>query len=216
MCPVSHYHQLNQISQLIALLNPKNVLDIGPGFGTYGVLSREYLEIWGKEKNYHHWQKTIEAIEVFPKYLTPLHNFIYDKIHIGNALDILPKLKNKYDLILLIDVLEHFSCIEGQKLISLCKQKTKNILISTPRRMSDQKDTFSNPYETHLCQWQKNNFAQLKPNFRIPNEFSFIYFIGKDTNQVKKLLRSEQKILYKERLKNLLPFYKTIKNKFSH
>ncbi|MDD3774139.1 MAG: small ribosomal subunit Rsm22 family protein [Patescibacteria group bacterium] len=215
MCPVSHYNQLNQISQTIASLNPKKILDIGPGFGTYGVLSREYLEVWGKEKNYNQWQKTIDAIEVFPKYLTPLHDFIYNKIYVGNALKVLPTLKTKYDLILLIDVLEHFSCKDGQKLIYLCKKKAKNIIVSTPRRMSDQKDTFGNSFETHLCQWQKKDFEKNKPNFRIPNEFSFIYFIGQDSKKVHKILQKEKTILYKEKIKNLIPFYQKIKRNSS-
>ena len=44
--PSSHYFQLNEIVDLIALTNPVKVLDIGVGFGKYGFLAREYLELW--------------------------------------------------------------------------------------------------------------------------------------------------------------------------
>jgi hypothetical protein len=41
--PTSHPHQLNQIVELIMLTDPHSLLDVGIGFGKYGVLAREYL-----------------------------------------------------------------------------------------------------------------------------------------------------------------------------
>jgi len=40
--PSSHLLQLNEIMQLIFLTKPQSLLDIGVGFGKYGVLAQEY------------------------------------------------------------------------------------------------------------------------------------------------------------------------------
>lgn len=91
--PSSHYFQLNEIVDLIALTNPVKVLDIGVGFGKYGFLAREYLELWKDGGEYQKWDRQIDGIEAFEPYITPVHKFIYNTIFIGNALDILPSLQ---------------------------------------------------------------------------------------------------------------------------
>ena len=58
---------------------------------------------------YGDWQCRIDCIEAFEKYITPAHKYIYNNIYIGNATGILPALDHHYDLILMVDVLEHFT-----------------------------------------------------------------------------------------------------------
>jgi len=182
--PSSHLYQLNEIMSLIYFTKPQNILDIGVGFGKYGVLCREYLELWDGRQEYTKWERRIDGIEAFEKYITPLHKFIYDNIYIGNAIDILPTLEISYDVILLVDVLEHFEYEQGLQLLSECKNKGKNIIISTPRNIGSQKDAFGNVYETHKFQWTKKHFEKIKPIFFIPNTYSLICYIGKDAPQV--------------------------------
>lgn len=47
-------------------------------------------------------------MEVFEGYKNPLHTYAYDKVYYSNILDVIDKLP-QYDVILLIDVLEHFT-----------------------------------------------------------------------------------------------------------
>ena len=51
----------------------------------------------------------IDGIEACPEYITPHHKLIYNNIYIGDALNIIHTIKQNYDLILLIDIFEHFS-----------------------------------------------------------------------------------------------------------
>ena len=74
--PTSHFYQLNEIVELVTLTNPKSVLDIGIGFGKYGFLLREYLELRDGRNKYNDWKRRIDGIEVFEEYLTPVHHFI--------------------------------------------------------------------------------------------------------------------------------------------
>jgi len=178
--PSSHFLQINEIVQLIYLLKPSTVLDVGVGFGKYGLLAREYLELWDGRGKYNQWSRRIDGIEVFEGYLTPLHDYLYDHIYIGNALDIIPDLDVTYDLILVIDVLEHFTHDEGVRLLEACQRKGRNFLVSTPKDIGTQEEAFDNPYERHKSQWQMGYFDKFEKYFFVPNLKSYIYLIGED------------------------------------
>ena len=106
-------------------------------------------------------------------------------------IDILPNLETDYDLILLIDILEHFDYEEGMKLMEECKKRGKNIIISTPKDIGSQKDAFGNRFETHKFQWRKKHFDKFVKRFYVPNEYSLIYYIGDDASKVKSNIKME-------------------------
>ncbi|MBU4274712.1 class I SAM-dependent methyltransferase [Patescibacteria group bacterium] len=176
--PSSYPKNISTIICEIKHLMPKKVLDIGPGFGKYGLLCREYLEIWnllGYRKK--EWKTRIDAIEVFSKYITPVHKYIYNNIYIGDAQKIIPKLKIKYDVSLLIDVLEHFTKIEGKRLLNNLKKKSKTILVAIPRKPGKQKKVFGNKYETHKALWSRKELVKAGAKKFLNSENSWICLI---------------------------------------
>jgi len=176
--PTSNFFQINQIVQTIYHLKPNSLLDVGVGFGKYGFLAREYLELWDGRDDYDQWTRRIDGIEVFPDYLTPIHNIVYDNIYVGDALELVPALETHYDLVLLIDIIEHFTHDEGRRLLADCLRIGNNVLIATPKDITQQETTFSNPYERHRSQWQKWHFEKYEQQCQIDNTQSFIYLIG--------------------------------------
>ena len=98
--PSSQYYHISKLMEMIISLNPKSVLDIGSGFGKFGVLCREYLELWDGRQKYE-FNRRIDGVEVFQEYISPLHRYVYDNIYNENILDIVQKLKIRYDLVLL-------------------------------------------------------------------------------------------------------------------
>lgn len=199
--PTSYLHQLNEITEIITLLAPQSLLDIGPGFGKYGVLAREYLEFRDGRKKYTDWQRRIDALEIFPGYITPLHEFIYDHILIGDALEILPTLEGRYDLILLIDVIEHLPLEQGHQLLNQCQQSARNTLVSTPVEFFPQKGAFENPHEAHASFWPPDRFQVYSPRMFIPNAYSTICVIGEEAPRLHKALR-----MGRRELKRWFPF----------
>jgi hypothetical protein len=184
--PTSHPNQLNQILEVFLKIRPNSVLDVGVGFGKIGVLAREYLEFWDGTQDYKNWRHKIDGVEVFEHYLTPLHEFIYNNIYIGEASKVLPKLTEKYDLLLIIDVIEHFTEADGLAFLDLCFKRARNVLISTPREMNAQGDTFDNSYETHLFQWTQEHFNTYPNSVRLhTNNDSLIFLIGEDSKKVR-------------------------------
>ena len=179
---------MNEIMELITITNPNKMLDVGVGFGKYGFLSREYLELWDGRQKYNDWKKQIDGIEVFKDYITPLHHYIYNKIYIGNVIDILPEIETDYDLVLLIDVFEHFGYQDGMKLLEECFKHGKNVLVSIPKDIGTQGETFGNPFEAHKFQWKKKHFEKYPRRIFISNQYSLICYIGDRSSDLEKAI----------------------------
>ncbi|HTX87626.1 MAG TPA: hypothetical protein VMC08_01465 [Bacteroidales bacterium] len=190
--PSSHPYQLNEIMELVRLTDPRRMLDIGTGFGKYGFLSREYLELWDGREKYGEWERQIDGIEAFEPYLTPVHRYIYSKIFTGEASAILEKLDPGYDLVLMIDVLEHFTREDGIRILERCGRISRNILVSVPLTVTPQESAFGNPFEQHRSQWVRKDFESLGPVFFVPNPRSLICYIGEDSARVSAIYRKER------------------------
>lgn len=171
---------------LIIALKPMKVLDLGTGFGKYGVLCREYLDLWDGRQKYE-FVRQIDGVEVFKEYITPIHHFVYDNFYNDNIVSVINKLEMGYDLILLLDVLEHFDKDEGRFLLDKLLTKNTGILISTPKHPSAQGDAFGNIHETHRSVWSKQELSQMAKIFLIPDNISIICYITKNADSIKKL-----------------------------
>ncbi len=158
--PVSDYLQISQILDEIVRLKPRSILDVGCGIGIYGALCRVYLEgdnlydrenlTFNKKEN---WKIKIDCIEGFEKYITDLHRAVYNEIFIDDARKVLNNLNNKaYELVLAIDILEHFQKEDGIAFIKELKRVGKNVIIATPA--APQKQIVpENPLEDHRSCW---------------------------------------------------------------
>jgi SAM-dependent methyltransferase len=191
--PSSHPYQLNEILELIIETNPGKLLDIGIGFGKYGFLAREYLELWQPDAVYGDHKRQIDGIEAFEAYLTPLHHLIYNHIYTGDAKEVLPTLSDRYDLILMIDVFEHFTYEDGLKVLEQCRRCGRNILISVPMVMSVQDEVFGNPYETHRYNWSRRDFSRIPDKFFVNNSKSTICYIGEDSQRISNILKKRNR-----------------------
>jgi hypothetical protein len=145
-------------------VNPRSILDVGAGFGKYGVLFREYLDIWNADDlartSRQAWGTRLEGIEICADYLTPLHEFIYDKIHVGNALDVIAGL-GRFDLIFGGDVLEHFEKGDGRRLVRmLYDHAEKCVLLTYPKNAASREGVWGNECEAHLSVWTREDFEE--------------------------------------------------------
>jgi hypothetical protein len=161
-----------------------SILDVGAGFGKYGVLCREYLELWDGRYQYHDFQRRIDAVEVFADYITPVHRFIYNNVYTEDILTLIPKLDIKYDMVLLIDVLEHFEHPIGQNLLErllTIDRKAKGVLVSTPKNPSPQKAKFGNHYEIHRARWTEDELKRTAKFCHItPEPTSIVAYLTND------------------------------------
>jgi hypothetical protein len=159
----SNWQNISYNIELVRKLNPKSILDVGVGFGRWGILFREFLEIWENSKYDGNWDRIIDGVEIFPGYIKDYHKYFYCNIFMENALDFLSNTANKYDLINFGDVIEHFTKEQGEKLIEIALEKGKWVLINVPiGRHWHQEGTRENPHEEHKSVWYNNDFTKYK------------------------------------------------------
>lgn len=165
--PSSQFSYIPKVIDLILNSPHQSILDVGPGFGKYGVLCREYCDLiplWFEKRldgfDRKNWQVRIDAVEPCEKYITDLHRYIYDNIYIDTIEDFI-SICDSYDLILMIGIIEHLEKNKALKVIKTAKDKFKSILLVTPNGFRPQKAEWDNPLEKHLSGWMIQDFANL-------------------------------------------------------
>lgn len=182
--PFSHSSQISSILGFIERIDPASVLDVGAGMGQYGFLARTNLEnvelfdidgAVAKQKPKEQWRVRIDGIEGCDFYVTPVHEYCYDNMIIGDALKVLPTLEdNSYELVLAIDILEHFDKPEGLVFLSELKRiASRAVLVSTPKEFIEQV-VEANPYEDHRSVWDSNELSTCGYTNVIDNDISWI------------------------------------------
>jgi hypothetical protein len=165
--PSSDTAQISTIVDLVQIIDPKSILDIGCGFGKYGYLFREYLmgDLWDKNKI------LLNAVEGYEKYITEVQRAIYNEIFICNAMDFSSYLNQRYDLICIIDAFEHLSAADGKIFIENVSKNTKYLLISVPRFVGPQQGYTDDPnkFELHCSFWTRKMFKSISNCLIIPN-----------------------------------------------
>jgi 2-polyprenyl-3-methyl-5-hydroxy-6-metoxy-1,4-benzoquinol methylase len=155
--PTSDPNNIVPILSTIQALQPRSVLDIGCGFGKYGVLLREYLDVWNERIDPQSWKVQLVGIDAFAEYRNPIWDYVYQKIYVGEAQKLLPAL-GEFDLILIADVIEHLEHREAVELVRACLEKSPVVMVSTPRDFYPQHDLCDNPYEMHRNLWRRSDF----------------------------------------------------------
>jgi len=148
----------------IERLRPVSVIDLGCGFGLWGFLCRMYLDVFEGRPYKEDWQVRIEAVEVFPKYIMPHQEFLYDRIRIGAIEELIDELDH-FDLFIFGDVLEHMPKQDAVRVLEESYRKAdKGILVNVPMGEGWLRDgTEDNPHEAHLSVWDFDDFIEYCP-----------------------------------------------------
>jgi hypothetical protein len=155
--PTSDFHNITPLVSILNQLRPKRVLDVGCGFGKYGVLLREYLDIWDERLGRESWKVKIEGIEAFESYKNPIHDYAYDRVHYGDASDVIKTL-GEFDAVLIIDVIEHLEMEKARALVAGGFARSPVVIVCTPRDFYAQHAICENPFEEHRCVFTRSDF----------------------------------------------------------
>jgi predicted TPR repeat methyltransferase len=140
----------------------EQVLDVGAGAGTYADLARGVLQAAKQHKP--DARLSIDAIEAHSPYLEAYRlRQKYDRIFEADARQWVKETDQKYDLVIMGDVLEHLPKEDAVSLYFALMCRTKFLFISVPctlrnRRWScgyNQRDEEwkDNAFEKHQSQW---------------------------------------------------------------
>lgn len=107
----------------------------------------------------------LDGIEIWEPYISELTRTVYDRVFIGNALDIMPTLaKERWDVVFSIEAIEHMKEEDGENLIKLMLDRANlGIVLSTPSpdAWQPQKSLWGNPHETHLAVWSQEKLEKM-------------------------------------------------------
>jgi hypothetical protein len=164
--PTSSCGYINVIVRLVLDLKPKRILDIGPGWGTYGLLFRQSLDMCNQEAYAREdWQTEIIGIEVFEGYRTPLWDYAYNEVLIGDAVELAPEV-GRCDLVLLGGVIEHLPKDKGMAFLDSLLSQCTYAILSTPYGHMTQEAAYGNEAERHLSGWSKRDFRKYHMVYR--------------------------------------------------
>ena len=143
--PTSNLALAPAIIHLCWEVQPARILDVGPGWGKYGLLLREYVNP----------KATIDAVEMEPSYITPRLEAIYDTVYKCDVRDFGEgTLETWYDLVLMVDVIEHLTKEDG---LALLERIPGHVVVCTPSEFFQNPDTV--PSEVHRSLWTPEDFG---------------------------------------------------------
>jgi len=176
--PHSSHLGVTLMLEHVVRMQPRRVLDIGVGFGKWGLLVREALDFMPGRIDKQDWQVEIDGIDAFP-YDSPLHAWVYDSVRTANVVDVAEELTG-YDLVVLGDVIEHLEKAEGLSLLRKLLASNRNALVSTPAHFFEQ-EVERNLHERHLSYWQPDDFREWTCDFDVVSAAVLVVALaGKD------------------------------------
>lgn len=155
----SNWQQIPFCIDALMKMAPSRVLDVGVGFGRWGMITREFCDVWYSRIFKDEWAVHLEGIEAFPRSITDYHRQFYNAIHLGDASEILPTLPGPWTVVIFGDVLEHFTKEKANELLSLCLDRSEYVLVNIPiGEEHPQGEAYGNVYERHLSSWEVSDF----------------------------------------------------------
>jgi hypothetical protein len=156
--PTSDQANLSPIINELVKLQPRKLLDLGVGFGKYGALAREYLDIAQTRIHPDDWEVQIDGVEGFEPYRTsPLWN-AYNTISMEDIREHYKEYTG-YDMVFFIDALEHIERPLGDTILDTLLFNNKHLIVSCPSFFHPQGTVNGNELETHRAQWNEEDFT---------------------------------------------------------
>jgi hypothetical protein len=153
--PTSSTYLLTPVMSFVGWLSPPTVLDVGCGYGSWGLLLRQHLETpWEFGERGPVWHRRIEGIEAWSDYRNPLWSYAYDRVVVAEAARHLQTIPDdSFRLALCLEVLEHLTPAAGTRLVRELRRVATHVVLSTPDRPMTQGKLCGNPFEEHKSWW---------------------------------------------------------------
>ena len=139
----------------------REVLDLGIGFGLWGAMLRNWLDFGVVSRRTFR----LTGVEAFSQYSNPNWGH-YDRVF-NLTIDQFLGGRNPakaYDVILLLDVIEHFDKAKGENLLNSLKPRLSPggaLYVATPSVFYSQGAEYGNQHEVHRSLWTTGDFEAM-------------------------------------------------------
>lgn len=161
-----------------------SVLDIGIGWGKFGILCREYLSsnYDAMKTDEDDWEFRLDGVEICQNYIMKYIHALYTHVWPIDVRDFCNEPEVwihpwSWDLVLMIDVLEHISKEDGHKVLQTLLEYTRWLVISVPTKLIPQNVKVYHPQEQHLCCWQLEDLDPYAIDEVIENDWNLLVIL---------------------------------------
>lgn len=160
----SNWQQIPFCVEALLAVEPMRVLDLGIGFGRWGVLVREFCEEWKGRVHRENWRVRLEGVEAFPRNVEEYQHFFYDWVHVGDAADFLARPQERWDLIICGDVLQQWPKEVARAALGRALDSADYVLVNVPLGDGWRRGALNgNPFERHRSSWHVEEMLALDP-----------------------------------------------------
>lgn len=136
------------------------VLDVGPGEGTY------YFALQGADIT------QLDGVEIFTPYIDTYDlQGKYNRLFTGDIYDFDWENADRYDMVILGDVVEHMIEERGRKVIADAVKYAKYVVVSLPIYGYEQGPACGNEHEAHLVQYNNESFLDVIKDYELLESF---------------------------------------------
>ncbi len=166
----SFSEQIPVILWVVGKLNPHRILDIGKGFGKYGMLIHEYMGLDPQRRpspNQSMREQSrvvIDAVDINLDYSLPHLQQFYNEVIVTDICHNYQRFTG-YDVVLMIDVIEHLPKEKGLRIVDWFLGHGAHVLISTPIEFFQQ-EIYGSDAEHHVSHWRLADFVDRNMNWQ--------------------------------------------------
>ncbi len=142
-------------------LQPETVLELGIGFGKWGVLLREVLDAMYGRCRPDQWKRKICGIEVWREYSNPSWGAYNGVLKMEFPFPPGETVGTDWDLVMMMDSLEHLTPEVGRPFLRSLVENNKHVIISVPNGYMPQDGSpYGNDFENH--RWTFNGLEEFQ------------------------------------------------------
>lgn len=169
--PLSIWLGMEDCLQAITERRPRSVLDAGIGFGLWGVLLRQYLDVWAAR---------IDGIELDPARVQAHARHVYSRVYVGDIRTLVPRLaaRTAYDVILFGDVLEHLPKEDGLSLLAKAVLQAAVLVVVRVPLGDGWRKKGREPPDHHRSQWSLEDLRGYPAAIRVYDFFGNPYALA--------------------------------------
>ena len=156
--PVSDYRHIPQVLDEVYILQPQRTIELGIGFGKWGVLLREVLDAMYGRCRPDQWRRLIWGVEGWDKYRNPCWD-CYNGVDVGNFATEHTWKAVGWDLVMMMDSLEHLEPEQGREFLVRLVEDNKHVIVSVPNGFMPQDEAvYGNELEKHRTTFHGSEF----------------------------------------------------------